>query len=337
MVSREAEPVHPSADIPQRPQRIGASRHGVAALLLALACSPQHEQPVQQELRTVRIGTSSLTPLHAALGEILEHTDLLAEYGLKGEFLDFERGKDQHERCVGGGVDATFSCEVAAMVHLDRLPGTAITGSPGSLGAMALVVRQDAEVQSVTDLRGGSVAVLGGASAELAMDGWLAREDLTGSVRLEQAGGHGEDALRQLLLGQVDAVLLWDPWLTQAMDQHPLRIVESSPFWSVVMIYPKHQDSDTWTRYHRALEGALAWGRDHPERTASWAAQRGGFPEDLTRKVLASNEILAGSAMPTLALTPEVQQRLEGCDAWAQQHGMVHPGLALEDRQRPTP
>jgi len=331
--------VHPSPDIPERSQRIGASRRYLAALTLVLGtgCSPRHEQHAQPELRRVRIGTSSLTPLHAALGEILEHTDLLENHGLQGEFLDFERGKDQHERCVEGGVDATFSCEVAAMVHLDRLPGTAITGSPGSLGEMALVVRQDAEVQSVADLRGGSVAVLGGASAELAMDTWLAREDLAGSVRLEQAGGHGDEAVRQLLLGQVDAVLLWDPWLTRAMDQHPFRIVERSPFWSVVMIYPEHHDNDTWVRYHRALEDALAWGRDHPDRTATWAAERGGFPEDLARRVLASNEILAGRAEPVLALRPEVQQRIEGCETWAQQHGLVQSDFTLEDRQQPTP
>ena len=158
----------------------------------------------------IRIGYSTLTPLHCALGEVLASTDILARHGLRGTFTGFEHGKDQHESCAQGVVDATFSCEVPAMVHLDRLPGMVLEGSPGELGEIALVVPADSPIRSIADLDGRTLALLGGASSELVVEQWLAEDGLwrDRDVRCEMHGGIGESAVAAVTGGQVDAAHL---------------------------------------------------------------------------------------------------------------------------------
>ncbi|MFH1463800.1 MAG: PhnD/SsuA/transferrin family substrate-binding protein [Pseudomonadota bacterium] len=300
-------------------------------LALLAGCTPR---PASDQLTPIRIGASSLTPLHAALGEILERTDILAQHGFEGSFLDFERGKDQHERCAAGEVDATFSCEAAAMVHLHHLPGSVISGSPGALGRMALVVRQDSPVQGIADLKGSHIAYLGGASADLALDGWLREAGIAETVRVDMAQGHGERDVLELEAGRLDGLLLWDPWLAKALDEHPFRVVASTPFWSVVLDFDANLPDEAWHRYDAALVDALAWGREHPDQAAAWAAERGRFSPALAREVLDFNDYLAGRAEPTLQVTPVHQERLEACAVWAAKTHMVPMDFTLAPRQK---
>jgi len=160
------------------PRALFASLSLVLLVGLAPACGGEGDEPRKPALQggvpgKLRIGYSTRTPLHAALGEVFRNTDILEKHGFDAEFVPFVRGKDQHEACASGAVDATFSCEVPAIIHLDRLPGMRLVGCAGELGEIALVVRGDAPIDRVTDLSGRSVAVLGGASADLALDGWL--------------------------------------------------------------------------------------------------------------------------------------------------------------------
>jgi ABC-type nitrate/sulfonate/bicarbonate transport system substrate-binding protein len=324
----------------------------LAPLALGVACSSQ--PPVEQPpppapeppvapvpaasggLTPISIGASNITPLHAALEEILERTDILAQHGLVGTFHDFERGKDQHNLCVQGVVDVTFVCEVAAIVHLGRLDGTALSGSPGSLGEMALVVSADSPVQRIEELRGGTVSVLGGASSQLAFETWAEAAGILPSVRMEMAGGHGDEAVAQLAAGRIDAAVLWDPWLRKAYAEHGFRPLVSAPFWSMVLLYDERLPQDVQDRYHAALTDALRWARDNPDQAVAYAAERGRFDPELVREVLMLNDYVAGRAEPSLAVSPELRQRLDDCAGFARREGMSPEGFDLASRVQPT-
>jgi ABC-type nitrate/sulfonate/bicarbonate transport system substrate-binding protein len=191
-------------------------------------------------------------------------------------------------------------------------------------------------VQGVVDLGGGRVAYLGGASADLALDGWLAQAGIAGTVRIEPAQGHGEREVEELEAGRLDGLLLWDPWLAKALDEHAFRVVESTPFWSVVVDFDANLPDEAWHRYDEALVDALAWAHDHPDDAAAWAAERGRFPPALAREVLNANDYFAGRASPTLQISAVHQERLDACAAWAAKTHMVPPDFALAPRQKPV-
>jgi len=282
----------------------------------------------------VRIGYSSLTPLHCALGEVLRNTDVLAQHGLEGELTFFPHGKDQHEACSRGVIDATFSCEVPAMVHLDRLPGLTLTASPGALGDIALVVPADSDVQSVADLRGLRLAVLGGASSEMVLEQWLADAGLERrrDLHSEMHGGIGETAVAAVTSGSTDAAVLWDPWLTLAQREHDLRVVEAAPFWSVVALYEGRIEDEA--RYHAALADALRYVADHPAEVAIWVEARSDIHADVVLAVLRKNRFVVDPGEVDLRLPDEILRRLEQCEAHAVQTGRVEPGFSLRDRMR---
>jgi hypothetical protein len=289
------------------------------------------------ELGTVRIGYSSLTPLHCALGEVLRNTDVLARHGLTGELTFFPHGKDQHEACSRGVIDATFSCEVPAMVHLDRLPGLVLTASPGELGDIALVVPGDSDVTSVGQLAGRRLAVLGGASSELVLDQWLtdAGLDRHRDLHVQMHGGIGETAVADVTSGAADAAVLWDPWLTRAQHDHGLRVVEATPFFSVVALYEGRIDDEA--RYHAALADALQYVATHTDEVAGWVEARSEIPAEVVVTVLRKNRFVIDERPVDLRVPEETLLRLEQCEAHARSTGRVGPGFKLRERTRLIP
>ena len=299
-----------------------------------MACTRGADAPAV-ELTTIRIGTSSLTPLHAAIGEIFKETDILAQHGLEGEFLPFERGSDQHDRCAAGEVDATFSCEVVALIQLESLPGLSITGSPGELGGMALLVRQGSPIKKTSDLSGQTVALLEGASSQLALETWLDKAGSPADVTILPQRGRGEEALLSLLAGEVDAIVLWDPWLSKAMLENPLEIVEYTPFWSVMAVYEDHLPAEAWTRYDAALADALKWASLNPVQTVELTANRTGIDEATVREVLFKNAYVSSATDITLTIRAMHVERLRACEQHALKTGAVPPGFSLSARTKP--
>ena len=285
------------------------------------------------------MGYSSLTPLHCAVGEVFAATDILQRHGFDPELIHFEHGKDQHEFCNLGVIDATFSCEVPAMVHLDRLPGMVINGYAGELGEIALVVPAGSDIESVEDLRGKSVALLGGSSSELVFEEWLAAAQLrrNADVRVDQHGGIGESAVKAVTSGRADAAVLWDPWLSKAEIDHGLRVIHRTPFWSLVATFEAHPSVRDPDAYMAAVRDALSYAAEHTAEVVALVERRSGIPAPVIERVLAKNRFVAGNVSPDLRMPEEVHQRLIACEAHARMTQRVPPGFRLADRLRMGP
>lgn len=283
----------------------------------------------------LRLGYATLTPLHCALGEILDRTGIVERYGFtKGKFQRFPHGKDQDIACRQGLIDATFTCEVPAMIHLYRLPGLVIIGSPGSLGDIALVVPAGSPVKKVGDLAGSGIAVHGGSSARLMLGKWLAESGVKDFSRLEITlhGGDGTSAVREILSGGADAAILWDPWLAKAELENDLRILAVAPFWSLCAVYePNHAIRETG-KYMEMMAEALAWGADHLDETAGWVSEISGIDKKAVKKVLLKNRFLRGGSTPDLTIDDRIRYRLNACESFAVRTGMVSGDFRLERR-----
>lgn len=293
----------------------------------------------------VTIGYSTLTPLHCALGEILARTDILARHGLAGTFLPFLHGKDQGEALTRGGVDATFSCEVPAMIHLDQHPEQMIAGSPGELGEIALVTRRGSSPSSTGDLRGRQVALAGGGTEQFLLRQWVAPDGLDpdNDLRIRLTPGSGESAIASLLEGKVDAVALWDPWLSKTSDERKLSTLRQAPIWSLIFLDRRFLEATDGRaqRYLDAVAEALDWAASHLDEVSGWVTERSGLPVNTVRAVLRKNRYLRRETAPRLDLGDDLRRRLRECEAFAVERRLVSSGFTLETRirelPRPTP
>jgi len=307
---------------------------GYVLLWPTRAADVRARQPLQATL--IRIGFSTQTPLHTALGAILRHTAILSQNGLTGEFVGFKRGKDQHQACAGGRVDVTFTCEVPAMIHLHRLPGLVITGSPGELGDIALVVRAASSFKELKDLSGKRISVMGGSSSRLVTEQWVkqGRPWASGPPTLKMNRGKLTQALQPLLAGEAEAAVLWDPWLTSFQERHSLRVLKKVPFWSLVAVYEDRFSEAALAAYHRALKQALTWAAAHPRETTRLVAENGPISAIVARRVLAKNGYVRGTLPASLILGEPLRRRLKQCEAHARRAEDVPRSFSLQPRLR---
>ncbi|MBN1872233.1 MAG: ABC transporter substrate-binding protein [Candidatus Omnitrophica bacterium] len=267
----------------------------------------------------IRIGCSSLTPLHCMFGEVFNHTDILARHNLRGNIIFFEHGKDQAESCGKNMVDITFSCEIPAILHMARCPGLRIIGTPGALGRIALIVPEGSSILTPEDLRGKDIMIHDGSSAAMAIDRWLkdAGIDPRNDVKLIYSDMDG--VVKRLSSGEGDAVVSWDPWLEIFVKDYDMRILKQRLFYSAIVAsdrflrkYPKAAEL-----YVTALEEALLWSSNNIDDVSGWISARSGIDKMAVEKVMLLNEnfILRESEKEiNFGMTEEAMKILDECN-----------------------
>ena len=281
----------------------------------------------------VRIGYSTLTPLHALIGETLQKTPAAAEADLTFQFMQFLHGKDQDEACRKNLVDLTFSCEVPAIVHFDRCRDMAILGTLGELGHIALITTTKSPIHKTAQLKNKTIAVADGASARLLLEQWLLKANLIPGrdVNIRILKGDGREALESLAMGVTDAAVLWDPWLTELGGDYALRVIEHAPFWSLLLISQTYAQArpENIPNILKAVRLALDWAKANPAPASLFVTRASGLTLSTVNHVLAKNRFLQPQAPPEFAFEPDVIQRLRACHVFAIKNHLAAPDTPL--------
>lgn len=280
----------------------------------------------------IRVGYSALTPIHCAIGEVFAHTEILEKHGFSKEMTVFMHGKDQHKAGAKGMVDATFTCEVPAMFHLHRLPDLILTGTPGEMGEMGLVVLKDSEIKSVQELGGKKVALLGGPSSELLLEQWLTGAGLRMEehVRVKRHRGRGDSVIEDLKSGEAAAGVLWDPWLALAQSKHELRVLAKDTLWSILAEHEGHLSADQQKRYMTAVQAALEYTGKNLDKVSGWVSKTASIPKEVVATVLKKNTSLKASA--DLKLHAKLKERLGQCENFVTTRRLVGEDFKLSSR-----
>lgn len=283
--------------------------------------------------RVVRLGYSTLTPLHTLFGETLQKTSAAADAGLIFQFMPFLHGKDQDEAYAQDMVDLSFSCEVPAIIHLDRHRDLQIIGTAGELGHVALLVSASSPVRGVAQLKGKTVAVADGASARMLLEQWLKNENLDPArdVQISMFKGNTSEAIEAMTMGVADAAVLWDPWLTEYAQNRQLRVIKYAPFTSLILLSKTYANArpENIPDIMRALALALDWARANPDPAAFFVSQAGDLPIGTVRHVLAKNRFLQTNAPQDFRIQPDIMRHLRACRVFAIQNRLASPDVPL--------
>jgi sulfonate transport system substrate-binding protein len=199
-------------------------------------------------------------------------------------FSTFTSGPPQVEAAAAGKIDFAITGNTPPIFGAASNAKVKVVSAydGGGVGDQILV-HADSPIQSITDLRGKSIAVGKGSSAHGHILGQLDKAGLTPNdvklVFLQPA-----DALSAFTQRQADAWAIWDPYTAQAAQQLPVRSIGQAKdvtngYWfgvasDAALADPKRNTalSDFLIRFEKAAR----WAKDNPEKWAqSYAAAVG--------------------------------------------------------------
>ncbi|BBX07794.1 ABC transporter substrate-binding protein [Mycolicibacterium aichiense] len=253
----------------------------VVGLLLTGCVSRQQNTGASQAPATVPL--SELSGLTLQVGDqkggtesLLRAAGALDNLPYQIAFSTFTSGPPQIEAATAGKIDFAITGNTPPIFGAASNAKVKVVSAynGGGVGDQILV-QADSPIQSVSDLRGKSIAVGKGSSAHGHLLGQLDKAGLTPAdvtlVFLQPA-----DALSAFKAGQADAWAIWDPYTAQAEQQLKVRSIAQAKgvtngYWfgvasDAALADPKRSSAlaDLLVRFAKAAK----WAQDHPQEWA---------------------------------------------------------------------
>jgi sulfonate transport system substrate-binding protein len=292
-----------------------------AAVLLASCVTRQDSAGPHQAPATVPL--SELSGVTLQVGDQKGGTESLlrAAGALDGlpyqvVFSTFTSGPPQVEAATAGKIDFAITGNTPPIFGAaSNAKVKVVSAYDGGGTGDQVLVRADSPIQTVSDLRGKTIAVGKGSSGHGNILGQLEKAGLKPSdvnlVFLQPA-----DALSAFTNRQADAWAMWDPYTAQAAAQIPVRSIAQAKgvtngYWfgiasDAALADPKRNTAlqDLLIRFEKAAR----WAKDHPQEWADKYAAAVGLdpkvaevsqtrslrlPTELDDDVVASEQSLA--------------------------------------------
>jgi sulfonate transport system substrate-binding protein len=247
---------------------------------------------------------------------LLRAAGVLNDLPYKIAFSTFTSGPPQVEAATAGKIDFAITGNTPPIFGAaSNAKVKVVSAYDGGGNGDQILVHADSPIQSIADLRGKSIAVGKGSSANGHILAQLKKAGLSSSdvklVFLQPA-----DALSAFRQRQADAWAIWDPYTAQAAAQLPVRSIGqardvTNGNWFGIASDAALADSKRNTALADLLvrfEKAVRWAKDHPQQWAqSYAAAVGldvkvaevvqgrslRLPTDLDDEIIASEQKIA--------------------------------------------
>ncbi|MFO1081831.1 MAG: ABC transporter substrate-binding protein [Reyranellaceae bacterium] len=176
---------------------------------------------------------------------------LFEKAGLSPTFVGLEAGRPMIEAARSGSVDIASVGSVAFIMGLAQgLDWVMIGINPEGAYSQGLVARKDSGIRSPADLKGRRVGVFKGATAQFGLLMMLrqfgVRPDQLTLVDLTP-----EAQLQALATRQIDAAMVWEPWLQRMVHGAHARIIETEGNVGIHTNVDCYIVGRAWLRDHR--------------------------------------------------------------------------------------
>jgi aliphatic sulfonates family ABC transporter substrate-binding protein len=219
----------------------------------------------------------------------------LAPSGVKVSWVEFQSGPPLLEALNSGGIDIGQTGDTppiyaqAAGSHLVYL-----AAAPDEGKRSGILVRSDAGITKIADLKGKRVAFTRGSSAHNIVVRLLATAGLT-YADIQPVNLQPADAAAAFRNGSIDAWAIWDPFFALGQrfpNARTLTDAEKAPsnrFFLAGSDYAA-QNPDAVAAFVEALDGGSRWATAHPsELAALFASATGVDPE--VEKIVAARDV----------------------------------------------
>ncbi len=230
---------------------------------------------------TVRLGLLS----GHVLPVIAQEEGFFDEEGVSVELYTFNAGAPEVEAYTAGELDIIETGDLPFFnAILNGVDLKAIGSYSNSTQVDGIVVRDDAGITTFADLKGKRVSVPLGSNIQSLLYEYLEAGGLT-DEDVEILGLVGNDAVNALVNGDIDAAVLWEPYVTFAEKNDGItKLADTSDFRSFVCPI---SSSTTFIEEHnvevlgvlRALNKAAKWSDENKEAAAQEVADYFGIDD----------------------------------------------------------
>ncbi|MBX3021751.1 MAG: transporter substrate-binding domain-containing protein [Bdellovibrionales bacterium] len=214
------------------------------------------------------------TILSAQVGLVFEKTDILKKHGFSSaKAVAMGTGRELKTALVSGRADVIMTSETNFVILVGNGFDCFAINSLGSAGRMALVVPPGSSVQSLADLKGKKIATIFGTSIHQPAMEWVKAAGLEDQIQVLDMPSQGamNAALKS---GAVQAIMTWDPFLTQGVNQKQYRILQQKDFDLITVASPSFRDNgDAVARLNAATKEALLYVAQNKEQVNRWFSQ----------------------------------------------------------------
>ena len=197
----------------------------IAGLIAAAVLAGAGTNAAAQD--AIRIGLQPSWAPASNIGKALEVTNILEKNGLQGQFTSFIAGGPAIEAMLADKIDVILVGDAPAVILAAR-------GSPAKWVAKlqdyrgALLVRKDAPLAKLEDIKGKNVAAFVSSGVYAQFYGWLTSIKLDPNKDIRLINLRPADWIAALRRGEVDAVMAWDPIIAAGALEPDLRILHQA-------------------------------------------------------------------------------------------------------------
>lgn len=232
----------------------------------------------EEQLTKIRIGWQTPWATQGQLTQILNHTNLLKENGLFGEFIGFTYGGPLNEAALAGGVDVIFTADQPAATLLSKNPDWVIIGRL-MYNRVSLYVPTNSPIKTIAQLKGKTVGMPFGAAAqrmalrvekEAGLD--PVNEVKNINLAMEQQGDLIKKDLTVEKWGEVDAMAGFDPAPATFEENGWVRNLHEEKVISVIVMSKKYIEANPSApvNFLKAFNSAYDYFRTNTTQANQW-------------------------------------------------------------------
>ena len=260
----------------------------LAAVLLLFAARARAAAPERIRIAFPSVGTV----IAGNIGAALQNTGILKKRGYDASVTPLPLGRELKEALAAGQADVIFTSEANFIVLLGQgIPCRAI-GTFGSMGEMGLVVKPGSAMRKLSDLKGKKLATIFGTSLHEPAVDWPREAGLDPRKDVELVNMRGMGPLNAAFLsGDVDAIVTFDPYLTQGVKKHEYRVLRKTGLDGIVLMSGAYETAHPGSakKFNGALREAAYYVASHKDETNAWAGALSGMPADLLAEASKAN------------------------------------------------
>jgi len=177
--------------------------------------------------KTIRIATQTY-PLYASINlarELGFIDDELEAAGYQAQWTDYLSGPLVNEAVAAGEADVGHMADMPAInARSAGLPIQVVAGVASGEKSLAILVRKDSDITDIRQLKGRKVAYATGSYAQHLLALVLDKAGLTFSD-IQSVNLGAADSTSALETGEVDAVVIWEQYITRMTEEGTARIL----------------------------------------------------------------------------------------------------------------